>query len=184
MQEISLNKKLLKWTFAIYLFLLSWAIVFKCFSFYLFDNISGGLEKTFFERFFTVNLIPFYTMFGFIKYKSVFHGILFFVNFLITIPFGVFISFFIKSNKKFLYIFLTFFFIELVQTIFVIGGIDSTDIIMNCLGCFVGVWLYNKYVKQTSDNTINKICKHVVIWGGLICILAIIYSIINIINFL
>ena len=184
MQEISLNKKLLKCAFSIYIFLLAWILLFKCFSYLLFETIEYNLLFSLEKRFFSKLLIPFYAIYQFISFKD-FEEIFFLIlDIILYIPMGIFICFFCNKKQAFVWILISIFIIEIIQPFLLIGGFDSTDIITNFLGGFLGVFLYEKYRKKTSDNTINKICKHVVIWGSLICILAIIYSIINIINFL
>jgi len=184
MQEILLNRKTLKCAFGIYIFLLVWVLLFKCCSYLLFETIEYNLLFSFEKRFFSKLLIPFYAIYQFISFKD-FEEIIFLIfDVILYIPMGIFISYFCDKRKTLIWIFISILIIEVVQPIFLIGGLDSTDIITNFLGGILGVWLYGKYVKKISNNTINKICKYIVVFGGLLCIFALIFSVVNIINYL
>ncbi|MGW9019640.1 VanZ family protein [Priestia megaterium] len=131
--------------FAIYLFALTWIIVFKMqFSF-------QGLPD-----FREINLIPFAGSAN-VNNQIDFNEIIY--NVLAFIPFGIYISM-LKPNwsflKKIAVIAGVSLLFEVLQFIFAIGASDITDFIGNTLGGIIGVGVYIVFCKLFSTKT-NKI---------------------------
>jgi glycopeptide antibiotics resistance protein len=126
--------------FICYLVLLVWIILFK-----LQFNISD------IDQIRRVNLIPFYysTASG-----NRFHISEVMDNVIIFIPFGVLLSMLydkMNAGKKFILIFCTSLFLEIMQFILSIGSTDITDLITNSLGGIMGIVLYGLLVKVIKD---------------------------------
>ena len=139
------QKKMTAGLLAVYLFALTWIIVFKMqFSF-------QGLPD-----FREINLIPFAgsaNVYNQIDFNEIIYNVLAFI------PFGIYISMLI-SNWSFLKritviagVSLLF---EVLQFIFAIGASDITDLIGNTLGGIIGVGVYIVFCKLFSTKA-NKI---------------------------
>lgn len=115
--------------FGLYLFLLIWLVLFKF-----------STDLTALSRFRSVNLIPFQESLIINETLSLEE---IFLNMLIFIPFGVYISIlkyewsFAKKAVSCLLLSLTF---ETLQFIFAIGASDITDLIGNTSGGVIGIW--------------------------------------------
>ncbi|MED3762137.1 VanZ family protein [Peribacillus frigoritolerans] len=151
------QKKITAGLLAVYLFALTWIIVFKMqFSF-------QGLPD-----FREINLIPFAGSAN-VNNQIDFNEIIY--NVLAFIPFGIYISM-LKSNWSFLKritviagVSLLF---EGLQFIFAIGASDITDFMGNTLGGIIGVGVYSVFYKLFSTKA-TKILK-VLASIGTICI--------------
>uniref|UniRef100_UPI00403FACD8 VanZ family protein n=1 Tax=unclassified Geobacillus TaxID=2642459 RepID=UPI00403FACD8 len=105
------------------------------------------------------NFIPLLNLF---KYQNVNNDI-FIINIIsnifMFIPLGIVALLFIK-NKLFNYlqVFLyTSLFIELIQFIFKRGIFDIDDIILNTIGGFIGVYLTQKFLLKTKNQSKNQL---------------------------
>jgi glycopeptide antibiotics resistance protein len=153
------QKRITAGLLAVYLFALTWIIVFKMqFSF-------QGLPD-----FREINLIPFAGSAN-VNNQIDFNEIIY--NVLAFIPFGIYISM-LKSNWSFLKritviagVSLLF---EGLQFIFAIGASDITDFMGNTLGGIIGVGVYIVFCKLFSTKA-NKIL-NVLALIGTICIVA------------
>lgn len=144
--------------FIVYLFVLTWIILFKMqFSFYDLPRFRG------------LNLIPFAGSViknGRLDYNEII------LNIIVFIPFGLYLSM-IKPNwpfwKKAVSIAGVSLSFEVLQFVFAIGGADITDLIGNTLGGAVGIGFYTVLSKILKDKT-NKIL-NVLALIGTICII-------------
>jgi len=131
--------------FAIYLFALTWIIVFKM------QFSLQGLPD-----FRKINLIPFAGS-AKVNNQIYFNEIIY--NVLAFIPFGIYISM-LKPNwsflKKIAVIAGVSLLFEVLQFIFAIGASDITDLIGNTLGGIIGVGVYIVFCKLFSTKA-NKI---------------------------
>ncbi|MES5261730.1 VanZ family protein [Priestia megaterium] len=131
--------------FAIYLFALTWIIVFKM------QFSLQGLPD-----FRKINLIPFAGS-AKVNNQIYFNEIIY--NVLAFIPFGIYISM-LKPNwsflKKIVVIAGVSLLFEILQFIFAIGASDITDLIGNTLGGIIGVGVYIVFCKLFSTKA-NKI---------------------------
>ena len=141
---------IVKVLFGIYCLLLVWIILFKL-SFSIQDIT--GLDKI---R--SINLIPFYYP---NEVNSHFHFTEVIENFLIFIPFGIYLKMLNKDNKIIIiYGFLFSLILEISQFIFKLGASDITDIITNTLGTTIGVLGYCLLEKIFKNKEkINKVLK-------------------------
>lgn len=118
--------------FGIYLFLLTWLILFK---------FSISIEQISQLNIRNINLIPFkesVIVNGKLELKEIIYNILVFV------PLGVYVQIFKPDwaiYKKILVGFVLSFSYETIQFIFAIGASDITDLIGNSLGCIGGIGL-------------------------------------------
>jgi glycopeptide antibiotics resistance protein len=97
----------------------------------------------------SINLIPFYSIKGYIFSNSATIKRFAFSNLVgniaIFIPLGLYLPL-IKKNKRvitnLLFIFIVSLFVEIIQGLLGIGASDIDDIILNCLGGWVGILGY------------------------------------------
>ncbi|MBU5267550.1 VanZ family protein [Virgibacillus proomii] len=151
---------------AVYLFVLTWIILFKMqFSFQDLPDFRG------------INLIPFAGS-VIVNDQIDFNEIIW--NVLAFIPFGIYISM-LKPNwsflKKIAVIAGVSLLFEVLQFIFAIGGSDITDLMGNTLGGIIGVGVYIVFCKLFSTKA-NKIL-NVLASIGTICILALVLLLIS-----
>ncbi|MDP4145679.1 MAG: VanZ family protein [Bacillota bacterium] len=98
------------------------------------------------------NLYPFKTIIDFIRNRSNFGFHVLFINLaanIITfIPLGFFMSLILKASSKLKYTFricvLIVICIELGQFILNVGVLDIDDVILNSIGCAIGITFYNR----------------------------------------
>ena len=97
----------------------------------------------------SINLIPFYSIMEFISGSSAnikafaFSNVV--GNIVIFIPLGVYLPLFKKDKRalvNLLFIFIVSFFVEIIQGLLGIGVADIDDIILNCLGGWIGILGY------------------------------------------
>ena len=127
-----------------YLFIYTHILLF----YFLF--FSEKMGRTFVEREYHYNLIPFHEIKRFVKYYEVV-GIAAVIlnvagNIAAFMPFGFFLPVFSKRCKRFLN---TVFYscelsllVELIQLITKVGSFDIDDIILNTIGGAVGFWIF------------------------------------------
>jgi glycopeptide antibiotics resistance protein len=97
----------------------------------------------------SINLIPFYSIMEYISGRSAnikafaFSNVV--GNIVIFIPLGTYLSLF-KNDKRvitnLLFIFIVSLFVEIIQGLLGIGASDIDDIILNCLGGWIGILGY------------------------------------------
>lgn len=130
--------------FAVLLFFAYFAVLF----YFLF--FSEKMGRTYSERVFHYNLVPFYEIKRFLKYYEVL-GIEVVVlnlagNVVAFMPFGFFLPVFSERCKRFLntvfYSFELSLLVELIQLVTKVGSFDVDDIILNTLGGALGFVLY------------------------------------------
>lgn len=97
----------------------------------------------------SINLIPFYSITEYITASSMnikrfaFSNVV--GNIVIFIPLGVYLSLFKKDNRaitNLLFIFMVSLFVEIIQGLLGIGISDIDDVILNCLGGWLGILGY------------------------------------------
>ena len=157
MENNKKRKFSIKIFFILYILLLIWIIVFK---FRL--NISSIKSIR------SINLLPF-------KTNTLVNGIKeTIINFLLFIPFGMYLKYFFK-NHTFLnigIIILTSFIFEVLQYVLHIGVSDITDIIMNTFGGLIGIILINIMFSLTKRlNIFNKLIDYILIFIPIIMLL-------------
>lgn len=145
-KQNNLSKTIISLSFAIYLLLLTWIIVFKF-----------HLDITSLKYIRSINLIPF-------KANPIVNGMReTLINLLLFVPLGMYLKFIFKNNKfssVSIIILLTIGF-EILQYILHIGVSDITDIIMNTLGGIIGIILisvfFNLLSKETNSKILNRL---------------------------
>ena len=97
----------------------------------------------------SINLIPFYSIREYISGSNAILKAFAFGNvvgnIVIFIPLGIYLTLFKKDKRvitNLLFIFIVSLFVEVIQGIFGIGASDIDDIILNCLGGWVGILGY------------------------------------------
>lgn len=94
------------------------------------------------------------------KYNTASHYIAFVLNFagniLLFIPFGIFLSFFLRAHKSYKKIVLLsgFFLslsVEITQLIFHLGVFDTDDIMLNLLSTWLGILIFG-HLKSSNRN--------------------------------
>ncbi|AEY65114.1 VanZ family protein [Clostridium sp. BNL1100] len=97
----------------------------------------------------SINIIPFYSITEYITASSInikqfaFSNVV--GNIVIFIPLGVYLPLFKKSKKaipNLLFIFIVSLFVEIIQGLLGIGISDIDDVILNCLGGWIGILGY------------------------------------------
>lgn len=95
----------------------------------------------------SVNVIPFYTIYGYLSgfQNAIIAASNILGNILLFVPLGIYLQL-LKKNRKIgismLIVFLTTLVAEIFQFIFGLGAADIDDIILNCLGGFIGILAY------------------------------------------
>ena len=142
-------KKTTQFIFLVYLFLLSWLILFKfAFSLKTIPSFRG------------FNLIPFFAsaqVNGHISLKEII------LNVLIFVPLGVYVQLYFPKHsftkKVMICLFVSTLF-EMLQFVFALGASDITDLCSNTLGGCIGIWialLFKRHFHQRAENIINGI---------------------------
>lgn len=140
-QKVRISRKRI---YALLLFLLYFVIL----SYFLF--FSEKMGRTFVEREYHYNLIPFHEIKRFVKYYEVLgiDAVILNIagNVAAFMPFGFFLPVFSKRCKQFLN---TIFYscelsllVELIQLITKVGSFDVDDIILNTIGGAAGFWFF------------------------------------------
>lgn len=125
---------------------------------------SEELGRTYSERTYRYNLVPFREIGRFIRYRNVLGFKIVFLNIVGNIvafvPFGAFLPMFSGRSRKWyvtvLYSFELSLLVELLQLIFRVGSLDVDDLLLNTLGGLVGFLVYKIVVflmKKTSKKT-------------------------------
>lgn len=168
--------------FVSYMIILVWIIIFKC-------NLLESLDSTYiFFKGFTVKerfeffLIPFLDYFEgpFVEQIEItFTDDV--LNILIFIPFGLYLSYFIKQNKLRKVLLISFslsLFFEMFQLFTIIGCYSTKDLITNVLGGLMGYFLYKLIYKENQPirNMILNICSCLVI---IVIIPLTVYAVVN-----
>lgn len=142
--------------FVVYGILLLWAILFK-FNYDRLLKIDFHQQLPLYYRL-TKYLIPFKSTEFFIRQRNWIEISAFFLNFVLLMPLGALLSFYMPKNPAVVICIVFPFVIELVQVFSYLGGLDTTDIIMNSLGGITGVTLYHWLRPGMKDETVDLIC--------------------------
>ncbi|MFR4350087.1 MAG: VanZ family protein [Roseburia sp.] len=126
------------------LFLIYFAVLF----YFLF--FSEEMGRTYNERAYHYNLVPFKEISRFIKYRKVLGMQAVFLNIagnvMAFVPFGAFLPIFSGRCRRFFYTaFYSFelsILVELLQLVFKVGSFDVDDLILNTLGGMLGFLVY------------------------------------------
>ena len=127
--------------FAAYLLILLWLVLFK------FSYHPVAVIRDFQTR--SLNLIPF----AWAQKGEVISNIIAFI------PFGVMFGVNFKETAfryKIAVIFAFSLAVEIIQYVLAIGATDITDLIMNTLGGFIGLALYDLASKETNDRFLER----------------------------
>jgi glycopeptide antibiotics resistance protein len=142
MNQEKIKSFILYGVFAFYVLLLVYITLFKNISFMQIFSSSREYQRV-------IEIVPFNQIYGYLSGSLnvsptvVFFNI--FGNIAIFIPLGIYIALFIKDKDifaKMLFIFLVSLSIEIIQFVFGLGASDIDDIILNCLGGFIGLFFY------------------------------------------
>jgi glycopeptide antibiotics resistance protein len=96
-----------------------------------------------------IELVPFNQIYGYLSGRlnvsptTVLFNV--FGNIAIFIPLGIYFALFRQDNRlsvNMLFVFLTSLFVEIIQFALGLGISDIDDIILNCLGGFIGILIY------------------------------------------
>lgn len=107
---------------------------------------SAGIFSGYISR--RINIIPFSTIMEYIRASGVISQFAFANiagNIIMFVPLGVYLPFFKKDKRvvvNLLLIFAISLLVEILQWILAIGAADIDDIILNCLGGFIGILGY------------------------------------------
>ncbi len=155
---MDVNKRKKKWklsaqnskkhTFAILLFLIYFVVLF----YFLF--FSEKLGRTFSERSYHYNLIPFLEIRRFIRYHKIlgFEAVLLNIvgNIVAFSPFGFFLPIFSRRCRYFwntvFYSFELSLLVELIQLVTKVGSFDVDDLLLNTIGGACGFFSYKIFI--------------------------------------
>lgn len=152
-----INNKLVIVLSILYFIAVIWVVIFKC----NIDNhlcVAENRAMPLTERFIfhlkhsTIEATIFSISKG--TYIEVFALIFNIVGF---IPLGTSFRHFNKKTRAILLSFLMVIGIELFQLFSCVGGLQIGDIILNTLGCYTGIIIYEKYFNKIKPSLINKI---------------------------
>lgn len=150
----TLDHKILYLLMAEYVILLIWVIALKCNASWV-KELGEEMRSLPFEARVGHLIIPFYRMIT----NGIYFDLDYFLNVLIYIPLGIFLSF-ITEKKTFLklaVIFTSSAIFEGVQYVTGFGGCDGSDVVCNFLGGTLGILLYKLFRSHISDATVNRI---------------------------
>ncbi len=106
----------------------------------------------------SVNLIPFYTIWEYLSGANKVSSSLALNNVLgniiVFIPYGLYIQILRKDkrfNISFLQVAITSFAIEIIQFTFNLGSADVDDLILNCIGGLIGIFMYKLLLKAVKE---------------------------------
>jgi glycopeptide antibiotics resistance protein len=139
-----------------------------------FVHIERNLAIAFEERL-TAALVPFRKLIQTIEKGSIIEPILFVLNFILLIPLGILLPFYLPKKRALAAIVAFPVGVELVQLFTGLGGLETTDIIMNSLGGLFGIWIYFRFRPRIEDKTVNKVC----LWVSCISAPLTVYALIN-----
>ena len=152
----------------IYLLLLIWAIVFK---FSLVSIIYKGTSVTLWESF--LNGFRFFYFVDSPHTWRFWRGVLVVIlNVLVFMPWGIYASFFYDQKRTIWFACLFSMLVECIQLFARFGVFSFEDIILNTLGAFLGVLIFQKYICSLSENVTNKVNEWVVRFGSPLAVLA------------
>lgn len=121
----------------------------------------------------SINLIPFYSITEYISGSTAnlkrfaFSNLV--GNIVIFIPFGIYLPL-LKKDKRvitnLLFIFIVSLFVEIIQGLLGIGASDIDDIILNCLGGWVGILGYKFLLLLLREE--KKVCTAIIILSAIV----------------
>jgi len=135
-------KILSRLSLAVYLLILFWLVLFK---------LSFDLSWVEYQTR-SLNLIPFADFSRANVTEMVY-------NFVAFVPFGLLLSVNLKRAnlwRRLAFIFMFSLVIEVIQFVFAIGITDITDVIMNTLGGFLGLMLYEFGIRYVDDEGLDR----------------------------
>ncbi len=160
--------KTLLFATGIYVLLLIWAIVFK-FSFISEINMNSAIPL--WERF-----LRGFRFFDFFLEKTpwrLVRGLLIAIlNILLFMPWGIYASFFYGSKRTVGFACAFSCIVECVQLFASFGVFSFEDILLNTLGAFLGVLLFQKYVNRIPEDTAQAINRWTVRIGAPVAAIA------------
>lgn len=169
--------------FIIYLLILTWIITFKCNSYIgIMDSYLFMKDKSTIDRF-LYSILPFKNHVDHSIGQS-FFGLFYqdILNIIVFVPFGLFLSSFLKKNifvKVLISSFMLSLLYEGIQLITIIGFYDTTDLITNTLGGCIGYLIFRLLNPHQNNITKLKIFNILMIIIITISLPIVIYSIIN-----
>ena len=160
--------KVLLFATSIYVLLLIWSIVFK-FSFIsqIYINFSKSLGELFLNGFIFFDYLyesnPWLVLRG---------SLIALLNILLFMPWGIYASFFYDKKRTVGFACAFSVLVECVQLFARFGVFSFEDIMLNTLGAFLGVLVFDKYICHLSENTTQKVNGWVVRIGSPFAVLA------------
>ena len=150
-----------------------WTLLFKA-NIPRFVHIALIQTTSFGDRL-TSSLIPFQKLIRDIREGSIVEPILFVLNFILLIPLGILLPFYLLKKNALIAIVAFSVGMELVQLFTCLGGLETIDIITNSLGGFAGVWMYSRFRPKIKDETVDRVC----LWVNCIFAPLAVYALIN-----
>ena len=115
---------------------------------------SEEMGRTYSERAYHYNLVPFKEIMRFIRYRKALGNIIAFM------PFGTFLPIYYERCRKMWYTVLYSFelslVVEILQLVFKVGSLDVDDLILNTIGGLFGFLIYDLVKKLTRKITERK----------------------------
>ena len=167
-KRVTEGKRILLFAAGIYVLLLIWAIVFK-FSFISEININSPMSLSW--RF--LNGFRLFDFFLETNPWRLIRGLLIAIlNVLLFMPWGIYASFFYDKKRAVGFACIFSALVECIQLFAKFGVFSFEDIVLNTLGAFLGVLVFDKYICQLSQNTTQKVNGWVVRIGSPFAVLA------------
>ena len=127
-------------------------VYFEVLFYFLF--FSEEMGRTYSERAYHYNLVPFKEIMRFIRYRKALGNIIAFM------PFGTFLPIYYERCRKMWYTVLYSFelslVVEILQLVFKVGSLDVDDLILNTIGGLFGFLIYDLVKKLTRKITERK----------------------------
>lgn len=160
------------------LIIVLWGIVFKCNKN---DelNLERNLSMSLWERF-TFRLIPFQEVYLSLKHHRFWSNLASIFNVICFIPFGILLRFSVRGRTAVLLSLALSLGVEIFQLFSGFGGFDPTDLLLNGLGAYIGVILFNNLYHRIPERIVNTLLLSLVIPA---CIFAIAVTVRTVIYF-
>lgn len=161
-KRVTEGKRILLFAAGIYVLLLIWAIVFK-FSFISEININSPMSLSW--RF--LNGFRLFDFFLETNPWRLIRGLLIAIlNVLLFMPWGIYASFFYDKKRTVGFACAFSCVVECIQLFASFGVFSFEDILLNTLGAFLGILMFEKYINHISENTQQRINQWTVRIGG------------------
>ena len=158
-----INRKYLAALFILYLIGLAWVIAFKC-NVNRYLHVEANRTRDVWERLeYALKQPLFIGVKGCLQHGVCIELVALIFNFFGLIPLGMGLRYFYKPFRAALISVAMVTGVEVFQLLTGYGGFRLDDILVNSLGAFFGIWLYQKWILNTKPKSLNRVMR-TLIW--------------------